>query len=279
MESFVAIDVETANSFLGSICQIGAVRFRDGVEVGTLSTLIDPRDAFDPFNIAIHGITEDMVEGMPAFAEVWPELTAFVGNDLVASHTLFDRSSIAQACASAQAVVPTWPWLNTVRVARRVWSLESHSLKVLTAHLGIAHKHHDALEDARAAGLILTRAVAESGIPLTDWPRRVERPVDGIDRSRIKLTGSTEGPLSGECVVFTGAAEIPKAELGTRANALGAAIDPRVTMRTTILVVGDQDLRKLNGHAISSNQRKAEELIAKGAPIRRMSASDFMKLY
>lgn len=37
MTSFVAIDVETANAFMGSICQIGAVRFENGREVENVS--------------------------------------------------------------------------------------------------------------------------------------------------------------------------------------------------------------------------------------------------
>lgn len=277
-DGFVAVDVETANSFLGSICQIAAVRYRSGEEAAFFSSLINPRDLFDPFNVSIHGIDEDAVRGMPIFGEIWNELKDFIGGDMVASHTLFDRASVRQACAVADIPMPSWVWLNTVRVARRVWRLDSHGLAHLASHLGIALRHHDALEDARAAGKVLLRAVAESGISLADWPARVEKPIAGIDSSRIRLAGSEQGPLAGECVVFTGDAGITRAELAARANALGAAIDPGVTSRTTILVVGDQDLRKLNGRTTSSKQRKAQAMIEQGAALRIIAASDFVAL-
>jgi DNA polymerase-3 subunit epsilon len=49
-----------------------------------------------------------------------------------------------------------------------------------------------------------------------------------------------------------------------------------ITKKTTILVVGDQDLRFTRGHEKSSKHRKAEALITSGAAIRIVGESDFM---
>ena len=57
MKSFVAIDVETANADISSICQIGLVRVQDGIVRNGWTTLVDPECDFHPGNIAIHGIT------------------------------------------------------------------------------------------------------------------------------------------------------------------------------------------------------------------------------
>ena len=54
-DSFVAIDVETANADLASICQIGLVTFADGQIVSEWQSLIDPEDEFNEINISIHG--------------------------------------------------------------------------------------------------------------------------------------------------------------------------------------------------------------------------------
>jgi len=51
-----------------------------------------------------------------------------------------------------------------------------------------------------------------------------------------------------------------------------------ITKHCTLLVVGDQDLKKLNGHEKSHKQRKAEELIAKGYPIRVLTETDFFSM-
>lgn len=52
---FIAIDVETANADMASICQIGIAKYKDGELVDEWSSLIDPEDYFDFINIDIHG--------------------------------------------------------------------------------------------------------------------------------------------------------------------------------------------------------------------------------
>ena len=69
---FVAIDVETANSDMASICQIGVARFAGGQVVEEWSTLVDPEDYFDAMNVYVHGIEPHMVKGQP---KLWAELT------------------------------------------------------------------------------------------------------------------------------------------------------------------------------------------------------------
>ena len=52
---FIAIDVETANADMSSICQIGIAKFRDGKLSGEWVTYLDPQTYFDEMNISIHG--------------------------------------------------------------------------------------------------------------------------------------------------------------------------------------------------------------------------------
>ena len=58
---FVAIDVETANADMASICQIGIAKFADGELVEEWSSLVNPEDYFNFINVGIHGITENDV--------------------------------------------------------------------------------------------------------------------------------------------------------------------------------------------------------------------------
>jgi DNA polymerase-3 subunit epsilon len=51
-----------------------------------------------------------------------------------------------------------------------------------------------------------------------------------------------------------------------------------VTGKTTVLVVGQQDLARLGGYEKSSKQRKAEEPISGGAAITILGEDDFMHL-
>ncbi len=60
---FVALDVETANADMASICQVGLARFEGGVLVHEWKSYVDPDDYFDAVNVSIHGIDEDTVRG------------------------------------------------------------------------------------------------------------------------------------------------------------------------------------------------------------------------
>ena len=53
---------------------------------------------------------------------------------------------------------------------------------------------------------------------------------------------------------------------------------PNVNKKTTLLVVGDQDVKKLAGHKKSNKHRRAEDLISKGQDIRILRESDFKEL-
>jgi len=62
---FVAIDVETANANMASICQVGLAAYCAGSLVDEWKSYIDPEDFFAPMNVYIHGITEETVAGAP----------------------------------------------------------------------------------------------------------------------------------------------------------------------------------------------------------------------
>lgn len=271
---FIAVDVETANADLSSICQIGLAAFEKGVLRRTWSTLIDPEDFFDGLNISIHGIDEDRIAGAPTFVRVFETLSQFTEGAVVASHTPFDRLALARACERYRLPELACTWLDTARVVRRAWqkwASSGYGLTNVAEGLGISYVPHDAEEDARAAGAVLLAAVQETGLSITDWLERVRRPIGSESGSGITRTGNVEGPLFGEVAVFTGALSIPRREAADLAAVAGCDVANSVTQSTTLLVVGDQDVRKLAGHQKSSKHRKAEKLIAAGQQIKVLS--------
>lgn len=278
---FIAVDLETANPRMSSICQIGVVAFENGKEIGAEVRLVDPRDYFDPYNVAIHGITEDDVAGAPHFSELHGWLCQQTSGQIVACHTHFDRVALAQACGQHRLEPLPCNWLNTAQVARRAWSDVAHAgygLSKLARRFGIEFQHHDALHDARTAGLILIKAIEETGFDLAQWIERCRKGINPASGTPIRREGDGDGPLVGESIVFTGALEMPRRDAADKAHEAGAAVEPGVTKHTTMLVVGDQDIDKLAGHEKSGKHRKAEQLIAKGQPIRIVGEADFMSL-
>jgi DNA polymerase-3 subunit epsilon len=279
---FVAIDVETANSKFSSICQIGISVFDSNREAEAISLLVDPEDHFDGMNISIHGIDEMAVRGQPNFSTAFALVRHLLDDSVVVSHSPFDKTAMRQACKANNLTEPNSKWLDTVRVARRAWPLLAeggYGLVRLAKEFGFDFRHHDALEDARVAAAILIKAMDETGLGIEDWLRRVEKPVANDKYSdRIKLEGKSDGPLVGEVCVFTGQMKISRADAARIANESGAAVEPGVSKRTTIVVVGDQDLDRLAGKDKSSKHLKAEELVAKGFPIRILQERDFVAI-
>jgi DNA polymerase-3 subunit epsilon len=277
---FVVIDVETANADLSSICQVGIASFRDGLLVEGWSSLVNPEDEFDGINVSIHDIDAEQVEDAPTWDAVLPEVNSRLDDRIVVCHTPFDRLALTRACERAQLCECKCTWLDSARVVRRAWpefSKSGYGLSKVAAHFGIAYKEHDALEDARCAGLLLLRAIADTGLNPEQWLTRVKQPIDPHGNI-AKRDGNPDGELFGEVLVFTGSLKIVRREAAKAAAEAGCRVDENVTKRTTILVVGDQDVRKLAGQIRSGGHRHAELNISKGQPIRILCESDFMRI-
>lgn len=279
---FLAIDVETANADRASICAIGAVEFVDGQPGREWYGLVDPKDYFDAINIDIHGITEEAVVGAPVFPVALLEFVSFAEAGVTVSHSAFDRVAIERA--SSKHDLPPWPtsWLDSCRMARRAWpdkfGTKGYGLAPVAKFLGIKFKHHHALEDAKAAGQIVCRAIEATGIDLDGWHRRIQQPIDPRSAKTAGIAGNPGGPFAGEKIVFTGALEIPRREAATMAAEAGFDVLAGVTKKVDVLVVGNQDARKLGGHEVSSKQRKAEELVRAGHQMQIITEADFFSL-
>lgn len=281
---FVSIDVETANADIGSICQIGIAKFRNGQLFDEWSTLVDPETYFDDVNVSVHRIEPAMVIGQPTLPDVAERVRSMLTGTISVCHTQFDRIAIARAYSKYNLTPIATNWLDSARVVRRTWkdlAWSGYGLAKVCRKLGYDFQHHDALEDAKAAGFVLTAALQESQENLDHWLVRATQPIDPEGYSSgaaIRRDGNPEGDLFGEVLVFTGVLEMPRSEAANLAASVGCQVIPNVTKRTTILVVGDQDVARLAGHEKSLKHRKAEELVSTGSSIRIIRESDFHDL-
>jgi DNA polymerase-3 subunit epsilon len=262
---FVVIDVETACSRVSSICQVGIVGFRDGREIFEYETLIDPRDEFHAFNTRIHGIAEHHVSGKPTFADVHGVVHGHLSGRTTVAHSYFDKGALAAACRIHDRPVIDTVWLDSVRVAQRAWpDLASHRLGLLAQYLGITHKHHDALSDARAAGWVIVKAIDHTGIALDEWlaPPRKPGPAP---------RPAPTGPLSGERIAILG--EPRDGPLAHRIAALGGRIVSAVGNTTTALVIAG---RAPFAYSVRNSGafRRAEQYRRLGGTIRIVSEHD-----
>lgn len=158
MENFAAIDFETANRHMASVCSVGVVIVRDGRITDKIYRLIRPRPNFySRFNTAIHGLTAEDTDQSPAFPEVWAEIApALRGLPLVAHNSPFDQGCLRAVHALYEMPYPDYPFHCTVRAARRAFpGLPNHKLGTVSTHIGFdLRNHHHALADAEACARI-----------------------------------------------------------------------------------------------------------------------------
>jgi DNA polymerase-3 subunit epsilon len=283
--NFIALDVETANADLASVCQIGIAQFSEGRFTEKWESLVNPEDEFDAINVAIHGIDESTVARAPTFPALAETVSTKLIGTVVASHTPFDQSAVRSVFAKYEIKPPVITWLDTARVVRRTWpdlSKRGYGLAPVAERLGIQFRHHDAAEDARAAGEILLHAIRETGLSVDEWVVRAKKPISstpgGSSSERITREGNPEGPFFGEVAVFTGVLSMPRRAAADLAASAGCEVAASVTKASTLLIVGDQDIRKLAGQQKSKKHRKAEELIKKGQKIRILRETDFRSM-
>lgn len=198
---FTAIDFETANGFRGSPCAVGLTKVRGGQIVDEASWLMRPppnHDHFDYHNVRIHGIRADDVAGHPRFGELFPEIGAFIGDDILAAHNAaFDLGVIRSGLEVSGLPGPAYDYVCTVMLSRRCYSLVSNSLPFAAEEAGVPLvKHHDAAEDARAcAGILIdiarrnqANSIAELYLSLgLVMPRQqaFDPATDGLSKSSI----------------------------------------------------------------------------------------------
>jgi DNA polymerase-3 subunit epsilon len=179
--NFAAIDVETANSDLSSICQVGIASFQDGALHNSWESLVNPEDDFDPICVSIYGIDAEKVRSSPKWAAVYSEVGPLLQGNIVACHTAFDRVALLRACEKSNLAHCECRWLDSAMVVRRAWPIFSRSgygLTNVAAEFGIPYRPHDALEDARCAGEILLRAITETGLKIDQWLERIKQPIN-----------------------------------------------------------------------------------------------------
>ena len=158
----VVVDVETTGMSVqrgGRVIEVGAVTVENGVIVAEFDTLIDTGAVISYAAYRVHGISERMLAGKPAPADVWRSFHVFAADaELVAHNAPFDSAFVRHEL-SLIGVGLSNPWHCTVRLARRrLPQLPNHRLDTVYRYLfgGLPNgaKRHRALDDARMAARI-----------------------------------------------------------------------------------------------------------------------------
>ena len=160
MKDFAAIDFETANSQMCSVCSVGVVIVRDGIITERIYELIKPEPEWYAYwNTRVHGLTEKDTMNAFTFDKVWQKIEPFIGGlPLVAHNSSFDEGCLKAAFKTYGMTYPDYEFHCTCRAARKAFGktvLPNHQLQTVAAHCGHDFKnHHHALADAEASAVI-----------------------------------------------------------------------------------------------------------------------------
>lgn len=174
--NYVAFDIETTglNPKYDKIIEIGAVRVREGEQVETFSTFVNPAKSLPARIVELTGIQDTDVAGAPYIDDILDAFLAFVGDDVLLGHNiLFDYSFVKKAAVNQKKAFEKMG-IDTLRIAKRFLSeLESRQLGYLCEHYQIELDAHRALNDAIAAHRLYATLVREYGGQEDEifWPK------------------------------------------------------------------------------------------------------------
>ncbi|MFD8914001.1 DEDDh family exonuclease [Streptomyces sp. NPDC059575] len=234
-------------------------------------TLVNPER--DPGPVWIHGLTSEVLEGAPLFAEVAEEFAARLADRvLVAHNAVFDWQMIAREYARAGKEPPVRQRLCTIALSKELGlPLPNFKLESLAAHFGVVQQRaHHALDDARVLAEAFQpslRAAAAGNVrlpllecrPLTEWSDapRIGRQGGGGYGGSSSWRPARKRPAcpypnpgryepgkrlkQGMRVAFSGDTSTERDLLEDRATEAGLHVATSLSRLTSLLVTNDPD--------------------------------------
>lgn len=163
---FVAVDLETTglSPETDRIIEIGAVVYRNGKEIDSFNTLVNPQRFISYGATAVNNITNAMVFDAPKEKEALRQFMAFLAQyadrplPFVAHNAAFDTSFLREAF-KRQKIDCQFDYYCTLRASRKHLKelyLSSYGLNSVGRYFGIENERaHRATEDARVCGNIM----------------------------------------------------------------------------------------------------------------------------
>jgi DNA polymerase III epsilon subunit family exonuclease len=168
------IDVETTGAsaeYGDRVIEVGIARYDNGQKTAEYQQLVDPCRRIGPGITALTGITQQMCDGQPTFAQQMPAMIPLLAGAAILGHNVrFDLSFLQREARLAghdlgeRLQMPHV--LDTVRIARRRFGRGGNSLGNLARRLGCEPTTaHRALADAVTTGRVFELLL----LPVGGW--------------------------------------------------------------------------------------------------------------
>jgi predicted DnaQ family exonuclease/DinG family helicase len=144
-DTLIALDLETTgvNSKSDHIIEVGAVKFKGGEQVDTLSVLVNPHRKLSSFIVGLTGISQSEVDGAADWDEIKPEVADFISGVPIIGHNVgFDASflrshgvkpdGLYDTMSMAEIALPAGPEYNLGRLSQRFGFLHDNPHRALS---------------------------------------------------------------------------------------------------------------------------------------------------
>jgi len=152
------------------VIQAAVLRTRGGEVIDTFDSLVNPGRAIPGETIAIHGITEEMVEFAPTFDVVLPPLLDMLRGTMVVIHNApFDLAFLDQAIREYGLNPEELTIVDTLEIARRHLRFPGNALRKISRYYGIESPlPHRATYDVEILRQVFDRFVEELELETVD---------------------------------------------------------------------------------------------------------------
>lgn len=180
------------------VVEVAIIRMQDIHDPNPVrfNSLVNPSIPIPLRSHEIHGISDEMVSDAPSFADLAPSIAALLeGAVFVAHNAGFDLGFLKHEFERIGTAMPVpVATIDTLRLARNLYSFPSCSLGALASRMQLGLKnHHRALADADAALQALQCMLAEVDIEHTESVDTLLAHIEqmrkgGAQRKQIKRT-------------------------------------------------------------------------------------------
>lgn len=160
---YAIVDIETTGSYAAGnrITEIAIVILHNDQIIERFESLVDPQQPIPYFIQTLTGITDEMVEGAPVFADLAPRIYQLLHNKIFIAHNVNFDYSFVRGMLAENGFELNSRKLCTVQLSRKlIPGLASYKLGRLCSALGIPNNaRHRALGDAEATTILFKKLI------------------------------------------------------------------------------------------------------------------------
>lgn len=276
LKDYYVLDVETTglDRQEDRIIEIAWLKVQDGTVIDSFTTLVNPECRIPPSASRVNGICDKDVAKSPKYKDIRERVKSeLIGATVVGHNVTFDLDFVKCLLNEAEGQIT---YADTLTLARRAFpGLSSYKLENLCKSLNLSQQSsHRALQDVASTKELLEVCVAE--LKQKDAAEKAKKKAEKETAQKERQRQFGKSPLFDVSFVFTGEFGMDRIAMEELARSVGALTKSAVTSKTDYLVVGK--IANLPEWARERKLGKADELIAKGCKVKKISKVQYLDM-